>query len=145
MDRKYRPPQAPHTASDFMTWAVPPGSPAAADDASMQVNATSAAVEPRPLLFAGLPASSWAFAIRIWLAIILALYASFWLELEAPSSAAITVAILALPTRGQAMEKAGFRLIATVIGVAASIAIAGFFSQTDGLLLAIFSAWIGLC
>jgi uncharacterized membrane protein YccC len=111
----------------------------------MQVNATSAAVEPRQLVFAGLPATSWAFAIRIWIAVILALYASFWLELEAPSSAAITVAILALPTRGQAMEKAGFRLIATVIGVAASIAIAGFFSQTDGLLLAVFSAWIGLC
>jgi AraC-like DNA-binding protein len=111
----------------------------------MQVNATNTAVEPRPLAFAGLPATSWAFAIRTWLAVILALYASFWLELEAPSSAAITVAIIALPTRGQAMEKAGFRLIATVIGVAASIAIAGFFSQTDGLLLAVFSGWIGLC
>jgi hypothetical protein len=34
----------------------------------MQVNATSAAVEPRPLVFAGLPATSWAFAIRIWIA-----------------------------------------------------------------------------
>jgi uncharacterized membrane protein YccC len=111
----------------------------------MQVNATSAVVEPRLLPFAGLPASSWTFAVRTWLAVILALYASFWLELEAPSSAAITVAILALPTRGQAMEKAGFRLIATVIGVAVSIAIAGIFSQTAGLLLAVFSAWIGLC
>jgi uncharacterized membrane protein YccC len=111
----------------------------------MQVNATSAAVEPDPRAFAGLPASSWAFAIRFWLAVILALYASFWLELETPSSAAITVAILALPTRGQAMEKAGFRLIATVFGVAASIAISGLFSQTDGLLLTVFSAWVGLC
>lgn len=96
-------------------------------------------------MFAGFPASSWAFAIRVWLAVILALYASFWLELEAPSTAAITVAIIALPTRGQAMEKAGFRLIATVIGVVASVVIAGVFSQTDGLLLAVFSAWIGLC
>ena len=34
----------------------------------MQVNATSAAAEPRPLIFAGLPANSWAFAVRIWLA-----------------------------------------------------------------------------
>jgi uncharacterized membrane protein YccC len=75
----------------------------------MQVNTTCAAVEPRPFAFVGLPASSWAFAIRFWLAVILALYASFWLELETPSSAAITVAILALPTRGQVMEKAGFR------------------------------------
>jgi fusaric acid resistance family protein len=67
--------------------------------------------------------------VRIWLAVIVALYASFWLKLEAPSSAAITVAILALPTRGQGLEKAGFRLIATVIGVAASIAIAGIFPR----------------
>jgi len=63
-----------------------------------------------------------------------------WLQLESPSSAAITVAILALPTRGQGLEKAGYRLLATVVGVVASIA--GIFSQTDGLL---FGIWIGLC
>jgi uncharacterized membrane protein YccC len=111
----------------------------------MQVNAATVPVEPPPLVFAGFPASSWAFAVRIWLACLLALYASFWLELESPSSSAITVAILALPTRGQGMEKAGFRLLATVIGVAASIAIAGMFSQTGPLLLAVFSIWVGLC
>ena len=64
---------------------------------------------------------------------------------KSPSSAAITVAILALPTRGQGMEKAGYRLLATAIGVAASIAIAGILSQTDGLLLAVFGIWVGLC
>jgi uncharacterized membrane protein YccC len=97
------------------------------------------------MTFAGLPGSSWAFAIRIWLAIVVALYVSFWLELEAPSSAAATVAILALPTRGQALEKAVFRLIATVLGVAASIAIVGIFAQTGALLLAAFAAWLGIC
>ena len=95
--------------------------------------------------FAGLPASSWAFALRIWLAVIMALYAGFWLELDAPSSAAVAIAIVAMPTRGQAMEKAGFLLLATILGVAASIVIAGFFSQTSGLLLAVFGVWIGLC
>jgi uncharacterized membrane protein YccC len=110
----------------------------------MPVNAANT-VETRPPVFAGFPASSWAFAVRIWLACLLALYASFWLQLEVPSSAAITVAILALPTRGQGLEKAGFRLFATAIGVAASIVIAGFFSQTDGLLLAVLGAWVGLC
>lgn len=110
----------------------------------MPVNATSAAA-PSPLVFAGFPASSWTFALRVWLAMLLALYASFWLELESPSSAALTVAILALPTRGQGMEKAGYRLLATAIGVMASIAIAGVFSQTDGLLLAVLGIWVGLC
>ena len=97
------------------------------------------------MVWAGLPASSRAFAIRIWLAIVLALYVSFWLELEAPSTAALTVAILALPTRGQVIEKAVFRIIATVVGITASIAIVGFCTQSGSLLLGAFAAWIGLC
>lgn len=98
-----------------------------------------------PLTFAALPLASWMFAIRIWIAVLMALYAGFWLQLESPSSAAITVAILALPTRGQALEKAGFRLAGTVIGVAAAIAITGLFSQATELLLFAFAAWMGLC
>jgi uncharacterized membrane protein YccC len=99
----------------------------------------------RPLSFAGAPVSAWAFGIRIWIAVVVALAASFWLELEAPSTAAITVAILAAPTRGQALDKACFRLIATLIGVTGAIAITGLFSQTRDLLLAAFAGWIGLC
>ncbi|MBV8190805.1 MAG: FUSC family protein, partial [Alphaproteobacteria bacterium] len=75
-----------------------------------------------PPRFAGLPLASWAFAFRIWVAVVVALYAAFWLQLEAASSAAVCVAILAAPTRGQALEKAGFRFLATVVGAAASIA-----------------------
>ncbi|MBJ7401930.1 MAG: FUSC family protein [Bradyrhizobium sp.] len=88
----------------------------------MQAKAVNA-IEARSQLLAGVSANSWAFAIRVWLTCLVALYASFWLQLEVPSSAAIKVAILALPTRGQGLEKAGFRLFATAIGVAASIGI----------------------
>jgi uncharacterized membrane protein YccC len=98
-----------------------------------------------PLNFVGVPASSWAFGVRIWAAVVVALAASFWLELEAPSTAALTVAILAAPTRGEALHKATYRLIATLIGVTAAIAITGLFSQARDLLLAAFAAWIGLC
>jgi len=98
-----------------------------------------------PLRLAGVPADSWAFGIRIWLAVVVALAASFWLELEVPSTAAVTVAILAEPTRGRALEKAFFRLIATVIGVTAAIVIVALFSQTRDLLLVAFAGWIGLC
>jgi uncharacterized membrane protein YccC len=94
---------------------------------------------------AGLPGSSWAFAVRIWIAVVVALCTSFWLQLDAPSSAALTVAILAEPTRGRALEKAGYRLIATIIGVAASIAIVSFLSQARDLILAAFAIWLGLC
>jgi hypothetical protein len=49
----------------------------------------------------GLPASSWAFAVRIWIDRIVS---SLWLQLEAPSSAALTVAILVEPARGLEMS-----------------------------------------
>src|SRR4029077_20671387 len=99
----------------------------------------------RPLWLAGVPADSWAFGIRIWLAVVVALAASFWLQLEAPSTAAVTVAILAEPTRGRALEKASFRLVATIVGVTASIVIVGMFSQARDLMLLAFAVWIGLC
>lgn len=99
----------------------------------------------QPSSFAKIPISSWSFAIRVWIATVLALLVSFWLQLEAPSTAALTVAILAEPTRGQALEKAGFRMLATIVGVIASIAITGLFSQTRDLILAAFAVWLGVC
>src|SRR5262245_51886191 len=111
----------------------------------MAVIAPNADTENEPTAFAGFPVESWAFAIRTWLSILLALYVSFWLELDAPRTAAITVAILSLPTRGQGLAKAGYRVLGTIIGVAASIAIAGCFSQTSSLILVVFGIWMGLC
>src|SRR5260221_10539700 len=100
---------------------------------------------PPPRHFAGVPFDSWAFGIRVWVAVVAALYAAFWLQLESASSAAVCVGILAFPTRGQALEKAGYRFFATVIGVVASIAIVGTLSQARDLLLLAFAAWVGLC
>jgi uncharacterized membrane protein YccC len=99
----------------------------------------------RPFSFAGAPLSAWAFGVRIWIAVVVALAAAFWLELDAPSTAAVTVAILAAPTRGPALDKALYRFIATFIGVAAAIAITGLFSQARDLLLVAIAAWVGLC
>jgi uncharacterized membrane protein YccC len=104
-----------------------------------------ATIAEQPFTIAKIPVSSWTFAIRVWLAMILALFVSFWLQLEAPATAAVTVGILAEPTRGQALDKAGFRLLGTIVGVAASIAITGLFSQERDLILAAFAVWIGIC
>jgi uncharacterized membrane protein YccC len=98
-----------------------------------------------PVTVAGFPLNAWAFAGRTWLALILALYAAFWLQLESPGSAALTVASLAFPLRGQGMEKAAFRVCATVVGLIAAVAITGLFSQTEWLLITVIAAWIGLC
>jgi uncharacterized membrane protein YccC len=109
--------------------------------------ATSAVPASTQLAFnlAGLPISSWGFAVRLWIAVTIALVTSFWLQLEAPFSAAMTVLILAEPTRGQALAKAGWRLIATIIGTTASIAITGALTQSGDFILVAFAAWMGLC
>ena len=104
-----------------------------------------ATIAEQPFTIAKIPVSSWSFAIRVWLATILSLFVSFWLQLEAPTTAALTVAILAEPTRGQALEKAGFRLLATVVGVTASNAITGLFAQARDLILVAFAVWLGIC
>jgi uncharacterized membrane protein YccC len=99
----------------------------------------------RTITIAGFPLSAWAFALRIWAAMMVALYAAFWLQLDSASSAAVTVGILALQTRGQAYQKAGYRLLATIVGVAASIVIAGLFPQSRSLFVIGFAGWLGLC
>src|SRR3979490_3207448 len=99
----------------------------------------------RPASIAGFPLSAWAFALRIWAAMMVALYAAFWLQLESASSAAVTVGILALQTRGQVYQKAVYRVLATIVGVAASFVIAGLFPQSRGLFVIGFAGWLGLC
>jgi uncharacterized membrane protein YccC len=65
------------------------------------------------------------------------------LQLESPTTAALAIFVLAEQTRGQAL--AGFRLLATVVGVTALIAITGLFSQARDLILAAFAVWLGIC
>jgi hypothetical protein len=52
--------------------------------------------------------------------------------------------VLALQTRGQAYQKAAYRLLATIIGVVASIVIAGLFAQSRSFFALGFAGWLGL-
>jgi uncharacterized membrane protein YccC len=92
-----------------------------------------------------IPVHIWAYALRIWLAAVIALYAAFWLQLGGASSAAVTVAILAQPTRGAALSKTAYRLAATFIGATMSIVIAGLFPGERIGLLVSFVCWICTC
>lgn len=89
--------------------------------------------------------AAWAFALRIWIAMMLALAMAFWLQLDSASSAATCVAILAQPKRGQAISKAVYRLLGTLIGAAVSIVFMALFGQDRVLLLLGFTVWLGLC
>jgi uncharacterized membrane protein YccC len=92
-----------------------------------------------------IPVQIWGHALRIWLAAVSALYVAFWLQLGGASSAAVTVAILALPTRGAALAKAVNRIAASFIGAAMSIVIAGLFPGERVGLLAAFILWMCVC
>lgn len=88
---------------------------------------------------------AWLFALRTAFAVLLALWVAFRLDLNSPSSAAISAVIVALPRAGQVIEKAMFRLLGTVIGaVAALVMLALFIQQPSGLLVAM-ALWIGGC
>lgn len=97
------------------------------------------------LRFVGLPLNAWSFAFRTWIAMMAALYAAFWLQLESASSAAVCVGILALPTRGQAYDKAFYRLVGTVVGVFVSIVISGLFNGMRDLFILAFAGWMAVC
>jgi uncharacterized membrane protein YccC len=121
------------------------GSMLLASHAKPQVAMTLEQCARPTVTIAGFPLSAWAFALRIWAAMMMGLYAAFWLQLESASSAAVTVGILALQTRGQAYQKAVYRVLATIVGVAASFVIAGLFPQSRDLFLIGFAGWLGLC
>jgi len=91
------------------------------------------------------PPSAWAFALRIWLAMVLALYAAFWLQLEGASSAMVCVAILAQPKRGQALSKALYRFVGTLVGAVVAIVLIALFAQDRVLLLVSLATWLMLC
>src|SRR5258705_10261122 len=97
------------------------------------------------ITIAGFPLSTWAFALRFLSAMMVAVFAAFWLQLQSASSAAVTVGVLALQTRGQVYQKAVYRVLATIIGVVASFVIAGLFPQSRSLFVIGFAAWLGLC
>src|SRR4051812_11186941 len=75
----------------------------------------------------------------------LALYVAFWLQLESASSAAVSVAILAQPKRGQAISKAIYRFLGTILGGVVSIVLTAAFGQDRVLMLVCFTAWLSLC
>jgi uncharacterized membrane protein YccC len=69
------------------------------------------------------------FGLRMWAATCLAFYVAFSLELSQPSWAATTAALVCQPALGASLRKASYRLIGTLIGAAAAVALAALFRQ----------------
>ena len=90
------------------------------------------------------PAGTLAFAFRTWVALAVAYYAAFFLELEGASSAGICVLILAQPTQGMVLSKAIYRLAATIVGVVVAVILTALFPQDRVMLLSSFAVIMAL-
>src|SRR5580692_1038695 len=76
------------------------------------------------------------FGLRMWASVCLSLWIAFELELNAPSWAATTAAIICQPVLGASLRKAPFRLIGSVIGAIGIVLLAGLFRQSrEGFLV----------
>jgi uncharacterized membrane protein YccC len=85
------------------------------------------------------------FGLRLWGAVCLTLYVSFWLELDSPYWAATTAAIVCQPSLGASLRKASFRVVGTIIGAVAIVALTVAFPQSRvGFLLGL-ALWGALC
>src|SRR6188472_3397597 len=71
-----------------------------------------------------------AFGLRLWAAVCLALFVAFWLELEHPSWAGTSAALVCQPVLGGSLRKGWFRLIGTLIGAIAAVVLSACFPQS---------------
>ena len=84
------------------------------------------------------------FGLRGWLASMLALYLAFFLQLDQPYWAGMTVWMVIQPTPGAAISKGFYRVVGTMIGVVMGVVLVALFAQAPELFILALALWIGL-
>ncbi|MBE7730104.1 FUSC family protein [Komagataeibacter sp. FXV3] len=92
-----------------------------------------------------LPAGWVGFSLRTWCSLVLGLATAFWLQLDNPLLVGVTVMILAQPLRGQALSKAFYRLLGTMVGMGVSIVLVAVWNQQRGPFLGGVALWLAAC
>src|SRR5271154_1762784 len=85
------------------------------------------------------------FGLRMWVAMCLALYIAFWLELDNAYWAATSAALVSQPSLGASMRKGYFRMIGTVVGALAIVVLTATFPQARVGFFIGLALWCGLC
>ncbi len=85
------------------------------------------------------------FGVRLWAAVSLALYVAFQLQFDNAFWAGTSAAIVCLPYLGASMRKAWFRIIGTMIGAVAIVALSACFPQDRAGFLLSLTLWGSLC
>jgi uncharacterized membrane protein YccC len=85
------------------------------------------------------------FSAKTFAAALIALFISFWLALDEPYWAIMTVFIVAQPDSGLVLAKGFYRLLGTAVGLLVTTALVFGLAQYGELFIAALAAWIGLC
>jgi uncharacterized membrane protein YccC len=85
------------------------------------------------------------FGLRLWVAVSLALYVAFWLELDNAYWAGTSAAIVCQPSLGASLRKGWFRMVGTAVGAVAIVVLTACFPQERmGFLLGL-ALWGAAC
>lgn len=85
------------------------------------------------------------FGVRLAIAVSLALFVAFYLELDMPSWAGTTAAIVSQPAVGSALLKGAFRLVGTAVGAVAAVTLTAVFPQDRLGFLFGMVVWASAC
>src|SRR6202167_3461773 len=85
------------------------------------------------------------FGLRLWAAVCLALYISFWLQLENAFWAGTSAAIVCQPSLGASLRKAWFRMVGTTIGATVIVILTAWFPQQRDSFLLGLALWCAAC
>ncbi|WP_411704998.1 FUSC family protein [Edaphovirga cremea] len=87
----------------------------------------------------------WRYALRNSIAMCLALWVAFALQLDEPTWALTSAAVVSFPTVGGVISKSIGRVIGSLMGAAASIIIAGHCLNDPWLFTLFIASWLALC
>jgi uncharacterized membrane protein YccC len=83
--------------------------------------------------------------VRLWASVCLALFVAFWLQLDNPSWAGTSAAIVCQPVLGASLRKGWFRLIGTLIGGIVIVLLTAAFPQSRAGFLIGLALWCAIC
>ena len=85
------------------------------------------------------------YGVRLAAAVSLALFIAFALELDNPSWAGTSAAIVCQPILGASLRKGFFRMVGTVVGAVATVVLSGIFPQDRIGFLVGMALWMAAC
>ncbi len=85
------------------------------------------------------------FGLQLWASVCLTLYVAFWLELDTPSWAGASAAIVCQPQLGASLRKGWGRMIGTVVGAIMIVVITALFPQDRFAFLISLALWAAVC